>query len=106
MGLGVWVSHVSDKHAEVRQLARLWARYPAGPTGALVLLLREPDLPEGQEWGEGGASRNAPEGVGKEVTFDRPGISEELCCLPGGCGHCVGFFFFFFLFYLSPSLAF
>lgn len=50
--------------------------------------------------------RYAPEGVDKEVRFDRPGICEELCCLPGGCRHCVGFFFFSPFFYLSPSLAF
>lgn len=34
-------------------------------------------------------SRYAPEGVEKEVMSDRPGICEELCCLPGGCRQCV-----------------
>lgn len=34
-------------------------------------------------------SRYAPEGVEKEVISDRPGICEELCCLPGGCRQCV-----------------
>lgn len=72
------------------------------------LLLREPDLPEGQEpLGIGGGVQVCFRGVGKEVAFDRPGISEELCCLPGGWEHCVGVLYFYFLFFhLSPSLAF